>query len=410
MPVPEHAQVSIPDPAELSQNLARVAERSHQLVLDFLTRGSDLPGIGMADPQNVGKAFLDLTAKMLADPMALARAQLDLSAEHAILWTTVAQRMVGLAGESTETGPSDRRFKNLAWSEIAVFDYIKQTYLITAESILSTVRGVEGLDEQTARKVDFYTRQFVDAMAPSNFIATNPQVLKATVETGGENLLKGLTHLLEDIDASRGTLSITMTDMNAFRLGENIAATPGKVVFQNEMMQLIQYAPVTEAVRRVPLLIVPPWINKFYVLDLRPQNSFIRWAVAQGHTVFVISWVNPDERLASKSFEDYMRPRPSRGTRRGRDGDRRAGSQPHRLLPRRDPARCDARLSRRQGREACAERHLFRRPWSISPRSATWQCSSTTSSLKELEGACASAATSRRTTWRCPSICCAPTT
>ena len=201
---------------------------------------------------------------------------------------------------------SDRRFKHPGWSEIAVFDYIKQSYLITAESILSAVRGVEGLDEQTAHKVDFYTRQFVDAIAPSNFVATNPEVLKATVETGGENLLNGLSHLLEDIDASRGTLSITMTDTEAFRLGENIAATPGKVIFQNEMMQLIQYAAVTEEVRRVPLLIVPPWINKFYVLDLRPQNSFIRWAVAQGHTVFVISWVNPDERLASKSFEDYM--------------------------------------------------------------------------------------------------------
>jgi len=168
------------------------------------------------------------------------------------------------------------------------------------------VRGVEGLDKKTARKVNFYTRQFVDAIAPSNFIATNPEVLKATLESGGRNLLNGLANLLRDIDASRRTLSITMSDLDAFRVGETIAATLGKVVFQNEMMQLIQYSPLTDEVRRVPLLIVPPWINKFYVLDLRPRNSFIRWAVAQGHTVFVISWVNPDARLAKKSFENYM--------------------------------------------------------------------------------------------------------
>jgi polyhydroxyalkanoate synthase len=306
MPPPEHAQVSIPDPAQLAQSLARVANRSHQLVVEFLTRAPEFPAVGMADPQNVGRAFLDLTTKMITDPMAIARAQLELWTEHALLWTTMAQKMAGPSGESTQRTVSDRRFKHPGWSEIAVFDYIKQSYLITAESILSAVRRVEGLDEQTAHKVDFYTRQFVDAIAPSNFVAMNPEVLKATVESGGQNLLNGLTHLLEDIDASRGTLSITMTDTEAFRLGENIAATPGKVIFQNEMMQLIQYAPVTEEVRRVPLLIVPPWINKFYVLDLRPQNSFIRWAVAQGHTVFVISWINPDERLASKSFEDYM--------------------------------------------------------------------------------------------------------
>ena len=143
-------------------------------------------------------------------------------------------------------------------------------------------------------------------MAPSNFAATNPEVLAKTMETGGENLLSGLTNLLDDLQRGKGRLSVTMTDMNAFRLGENVATTPGKVVFQNEMMQLIQYEPTTETVRKTPLLIIPPWINKFYVLDLQPKNSFIRWCVAQGHTVFVISWVNPDEKLRDKNFEDYM--------------------------------------------------------------------------------------------------------
>src|SRR5207302_82715 len=157
-----------------------------------------------------------------------------------------------------------------------------------------------------ARKVDFYTRQFVDALSPSNFLATNPEVLTATLESGGQNLLRGLENLLVDLERGNGRLSITMTDMKAFRLSENIATTPGKVIYQNELMQLIQYGPSTQEVRKRPLLIVPPWINKFYVLDLQPKNSFIKWVVDQGHTVFVISWVNPDQKLAEKSFENYM--------------------------------------------------------------------------------------------------------
>src|SRR5690242_21195760 len=168
------------------------------------------------------------------------------------------------------------------------------------------VKDVDGLDDKTAKKVDFYTRQFVDAMAPSNFVLTNPEVLRTTFETGGENLVNGLKHMLEDLERGKGRLMIKMTDMAAFKVGENIAVTPGKVVFQNDLMQLIQYNPTTERVKRRPLLIIPPWINKFYILDLRPKNSFIKWAVDQGHTVFVISWVNPDERLAQKGFDDYM--------------------------------------------------------------------------------------------------------
>ncbi|HEX7564397.1 MAG TPA: class I poly(R)-hydroxyalkanoic acid synthase, partial [Bradyrhizobium sp.] len=186
------------------------------------------------------------------------------------------------------------------------FSYIRDSYLLSARAILSAVRGVKGLDEETSRKVEFYTKQFVDALAPSNFLATNPEVLSKTIETGGENLLSGLTNLLNDLQRGKGRLSVTMTDMNAFRLGENIATTPGKVVFQNEMIQLIQYTPMTEHVRKTPLLIIPPWINKFYVLDLQPKNSFIRWCVEQGHTVFVISWINPDARQRDKSFEHYM--------------------------------------------------------------------------------------------------------
>jgi len=170
--------------------------------------------------------------------------------------------------------------------------------------------AVEGMDDKTARKVDFYTRQFVDAMAPSNFVLTNPEVLRSTIESGGENLLNGLQHLLEDLERGKGRLMIKMTDMEAFEVGRNIAVTPGKVVYQNDLVQLLQYEPATAEVKRRPLLIMPPWINKYYILDLRPRNSFVRWAVERGHTVFVVSWVNPDEHLAAKTFDDYMREGP----------------------------------------------------------------------------------------------------
>jgi polyhydroxyalkanoate synthase len=297
--------LKLPDPVKLSESFARVAERSQRLILDFMTKSPDKANLGMGDAASIGQAFQALTSQMLTDPMGLAKAQLGLWNEHVQLWQQATQRMLGIADTREKPAP-DRRFRNPAWTESAIFDYIKQSYLVTADSILSTVRGVEGLDDKTAHKVDFYTRQFVDAIAPSNFVASNPEVLKATLESGGENLLHGLEHLLEDLERGKGRLDIAMTDMKAFHPGENIATTPGKVVYQNELMQLIQYEPATEEVRKVPLLIVPPWINKFYVLDLRPENSLIRWAVAHGHTVFVISWVNPDERLAQKSFEDYM--------------------------------------------------------------------------------------------------------
>jgi len=169
------------------------------------------------------------------------------------------------------------------------------------------VRQVGGLDPKTAAKVDFYARQFMDAMRPSSFVLTNPEVLRKTAESGGENLLRGLNNLLTDLEQGKGRLRIKMTDMEAFRLGENIGISPGKVVYQNDLMQLIQYNPTTEKVLKRPLLIVPPWINKFYILDLRPKNSLVRWAVSQGHTVFMVSWVNPDARLAEKGFEDYLK-------------------------------------------------------------------------------------------------------
>jgi polyhydroxyalkanoate synthase len=263
--------------------------------------------LGMGDPLNIGQAFFEMTARLMADPGKLVQAQLSLWQDYMSLWQATARRFAGEPSTPViEPAAEDRRFKDAAWSDNQLFDFIKQSYLLSARWMQSTVRQVDGLDDRTAKKVDFYTRQFVDALAPSNFVMTNPEVLRATVESGGENLVKGLEHLLEDLERGRGKLSIRMTDLDAFALGQNIALTPGKVVFQTDLMQLLQYTPTTETVFRRPLLIVPPWINKYYILDLREKNSFIKWAVAQGHTVFVVSWVNPDERLARKTFEDYM--------------------------------------------------------------------------------------------------------
>lgn len=302
---PPPAGFKLADPAVLGRSMASIAERSQRLVTDWLNRQShEAPEI---DPMNVGHAFMEMTAQLMKDPAKLVQAQIGFWQDYMTLWQNTARRMWGIDSQPViQADPKDRRFKDDAWKENEVFDYIKQSYLLSARYVQDVVSHVDGLDPKTAQKVDFYSRQFVDAMSPSNFLLTNPEVLRKTAETGGENLLRGLNNLLSDLERGRGKLSIKMTDTDAFRLGENIAISEGKVVFQNELMQLIQYAPTTETVLKRPLLVAPPWINKFYILDLRPKNSFVRWATAQGHTVFMISWVNPDERLSEKRFDDYL--------------------------------------------------------------------------------------------------------
>ncbi|MBS0519357.1 MAG: class I poly(R)-hydroxyalkanoic acid synthase [Proteobacteria bacterium] len=301
------AGLSAADSEKLQAALKDIAERSQKLLKEFVDRYA-AEGPQPADPLRLTQTFMDFTAKMLADPNKLVQAQIELWQQYMRLWQMTAQRMMGQTVEPlAEPAKGDRRFSDPAWKDEVVFDYIKQSYLLTARWLQGTVKEVEGIDEKTARKVDFYTRQFIDAMSPSNFALTNPQVVKATVESKGENLLKGLQNLLTDLERGKGRLAIRQTDMKAFRVGENVATSPGKVVFQNKLIQLIQYAPSTDEVYTMPLLIVPPWINKFYILDLKPQNSFIKWATEHGYTVFVVSWVNPDEELAKLTFEDYMK-------------------------------------------------------------------------------------------------------
>ena len=291
---------------KLQEAFKDIATRSQKLLQDFSQR-YQADGQQPADPLHLTQTFMDFTAKLLADPNRLVQAQVELWQQYMKLWQVTAQRMMGQTVEPVaEPARGDKRFNDPAWKDEVVFDYLKQSYLLTARWLQGTIKEVEGVDDKTARKVDFYTRQFIDAMSPSNFALTNPQVVKATVETKGENLLKGLQNLLGDLERGKGRLEIRQTDMGAFKVGGNVATSPGKVVYQNDIIQLIQYAPTTEEVYEVPLLIVPPWINKFYILDLKPENSFIKWATEQGYTVFVISWVNPDERLAKMSFEDYM--------------------------------------------------------------------------------------------------------
>ncbi len=284
-----------------------IAERSQRLVSDFLSRHSGELQAHQSDPSHIGEAFMEMTARMMSDPSRLFEAQMNLWQDYMTLWQATATKMMGGAAEPViEPERGDRRFKDEAWSENAVFDYMKQSYLLTSRCLQNVVSEVEGLDDKTAQKVEFYTRQFADAISPSNFAFTNPEVLRATADTNGENLLKGLQNLLEDMERGDGQLRISMTDEEAFTVGENIAVTPGQVVYRNALIELIQYEPTTEKVVKRPLLIVPPWINKYYILDLKPENSFIKWAVDQGHTVFVISWVNPDADLREKNFEDYM--------------------------------------------------------------------------------------------------------
>ncbi|HBT43069.1 MAG TPA: class I poly(R)-hydroxyalkanoic acid synthase, partial [Rhodospirillaceae bacterium] len=302
---------SDPTPAENTPESANpyieIAERSQRLVNDWLTRHGNEIQAPDVDPLNVGEAFLEMTRHMMANPQKMMESGLSLWQGYMELWQSTALRMMGAEAEPVaQPARDDRRFRDEAWTENQVFDYIKQSYLLTAKWLESTVHDVEGLDRKTQHKVDFYTKQFVNALSPTNFLMTNPEALRATVESKGENLVNGLNNLLEDLERGDGKLAIRMTDMEAFEIGKNVATAKGKVVYRNDLIELIQFDPLTDKVSQTPLLIVPPWINKFYILDLRPENSFIRWASEQGHTVFVISWVNPDAKLARKTYDDYM--------------------------------------------------------------------------------------------------------
>jgi polyhydroxyalkanoate synthase len=306
-PSNETPHAELPDPQEVAKTYAEVARRASHLISDHVNRQLKKGIAAPADELGIAQAFMDMMAKLLSNPYKLAQAQMNLVWDYFSLWQHSMMRFAGLnAAPIAAPEKSDKRFKDEEWEQHFLFDFIKQSYLIAARHIHDTVCCVDGLDEQTQKKVNFYTRQYIDALSPSNFAMTNPEVFRETVKSHGQNLLKGLNNLLRDVEDGGGNLRVKMTDTTAFELGKNVATTPGKVVFQTDMMQLLQYTPSTDKVLKKPLLIVPPWINKFYILDLREKNSYIKWCVDQGHTVFVISWVNPDERHAEKTFESYV--------------------------------------------------------------------------------------------------------
>ncbi len=283
------------------------AERGREIAALWAEDRSEGDGFTIPDPGLVSKSLADWWMHALAEPAPLISAMSSLPFIQMAAWESVLEEdSEPVDALLAELEKSDRRFKDEAWDEEPIFKLLKRQYLLTALWANQTVKQVDGLDEETKRKVEVYTRQIIEALSPSNFVASNPVALKATLDSKGENLRRGFENLLADMKRGRGRLDIAMTDYEAFEVGKNLATTPGKVIYQNELMQLIQYEPTTETVYRRPLLIVPPWINKFYILDMKPKNSFIKWAVAQGHTVFVISWVNPGAELADKTFEDYM--------------------------------------------------------------------------------------------------------
>src|SRR6266704_5660026 len=296
-----------------AMNIARAMESSGQALAAYLKprengESKDKP------PNEIGeviKTFSVVAEYWLSDNDRASDLQVKMAKAYLDLWGSTVRRMAGEdAPPAIEPSPRDKRFKDPEWRTNKFFDFVMQLYLLTAQWAQELVKNAEGIDPHTRKKAEFYVQQITNAIAPSNFVFTNPEVLRETLSSSGDNLVRGMTMLAEDVEAGHGTLRIRQSDPANLAVGVNLATTPGKVIFQNDLMQLIQSQPATENVLRTPLLIVPPWINKYYILDLRPEKSFIKWCVDQGITVFVISWVNPDARLAKKTFEDYVREGP----------------------------------------------------------------------------------------------------
>lgn len=293
-----------PDIEVFQENWLKFATQAQKLVTSFLSTNAINKHQVNMDPMAVGRAFLDLSTRVLSEPGSIIEYQTRFWQDYMKLWQQSSNPALHTPVISPD--PTDKRFRHPDWTENQVYDFIKQSYLLTARLLRDVARSSNDLDAHDARKLDFFTGQFIDAMSPTNFALTNPEVMRRTLETGGENLLRGLDNLLADIERGRDGFTVRQTDLAAFGLGENIATTPGDVIFRNELIELIQYAPTTKKVFKRPLLIIPPWINKYYILDLTPENSLVGWLLDQGHTVFIISWRNPDSSHAELGFDDYM--------------------------------------------------------------------------------------------------------
>ena len=295
---------------ELARNMVRLFDQGTKVLGSLAERSNDAGPYSMAaEAGEATKSLGEIARQWVSEPGKLAAAQSELFKDYAELWGRSVRRYLGEEDVKPviEPEPGDNRFKDPDWSNTQFFDFWKQAYLLTARWAEDLTRKTEGVDDKTKKRALFYLEQMLAALSPSNFALTNPEVVRATLATNAANLVQGMAHLAHDLEHSKDLLRISQTDLSAFEVGKNLAITPGKIVFQNELIQLIQYSPSTAEVFERPLLIVPPWINKFYILDLVPEKSFIKWAVAQGFTVFTVSWVNPDAKLSQKTFEDYMR-------------------------------------------------------------------------------------------------------
>jgi polyhydroxyalkanoate synthase subunit PhaC len=291
----------------MSLNLAKAAMTAQGAIAEAALRQADRPAALSPDPFHVAPALTEVMGHLAAQPDRIMRAQADLFTQYLELWRSAAQRMAGEPAEPVVApAKGDKRFNDPDWSEHPMFDLMKQSYLLSANWLNSLVSGVEEADPTAKRRVEFFTKMLTDAFSPSNFLFSNPAAMRAAVETQGESLVRGMENFAADLERGGGQLAISQTDLEKFKVGVNVATAPGKVVYQNDILQLLQFSPTTDQVHEIPLLIFPPWINKYYILDLRPENSMIRWLTAQGFTVFVASWVNPDATLAAKTFEDYM--------------------------------------------------------------------------------------------------------
>ncbi|WP_295245070.1 class I poly(R)-hydroxyalkanoic acid synthase [uncultured Brevundimonas sp.] len=305
-PAPEPTAAT-PNQAELietlSMNLAKAAMMAQSAIAEAALTQADRPAAFSADPFNVAPAMTSVMTSLAAQPDKMIQAQADLFGRYMQLWSSTARQA---AGEAPDPAPIDKRFKDPAWSENPMFDMMRRSYLLTSDWMNGLIAGVEDVDPTLKRRAQFFTRLLTDAFSPSNFLASNPVALKALAETSGESLVKGMQNFAADLERGGGSLRISQADYGKFVVGENVATAPGQVVWRDELFELIQYAPTTDTQHDIPLLIFPPWINKFYIMDLQPANSLIRWLSAQGFTVFICSWVNPDKDKAGFGFDDYL--------------------------------------------------------------------------------------------------------
>lgn len=293
---------------KLNKNVAKIEELSQRLIAALSQKKQVNPGLQGPGHDLYVKAAAAYLAELMSNPSKILEHQVSYWGKALVHYVEAQQNLAkGKLAPPDDKGPADRRFSNPIWDEHPYFNFLKQQYLLSSEAIAESVADLEGLDDVDRKRIRYFTQQIVDMLSPTNFLGTNPEALARAVETDGQSLVDGLENLVRDIEASDGELLVTLADKNAFRIGENIGTTEGSVVFRNEIFELIQYAPTTEKVRQTPLIIFPPWINKFYILDLKPQNSLIKWIVDQGYTLFVVSWKNPDASYRDFGLSDYIK-------------------------------------------------------------------------------------------------------